>query len=83
MGKVTILVTMVSTVVMLVTFGKGMSILRGGDVGSHLYWSMGALISVMGANVMAMFHAAQSDRIIRDLRRQLDSTDGPAGEPRA
>ena len=75
MGRVTIAVMMVSTVVMLVTFGKGMSILRGGDVGSHLYWAMGSLIAVLGANVMAMFHAAQSDRIIRDLRQQLDSAD--------
>lgn len=84
MGRVTILVMMVSTVVMLVSFGKGMSILRGGDVGSHLYWAMAALIAVMGANVMAMFHAAQSDRIIRDLRRQLDSTDDRSqGEPTA
>ena len=45
MGKVTIAFTGLSTVVLLVTFGKGMSILHGGDVASHLYWSMAALLT--------------------------------------
>jgi len=61
---------LVSTVVMLITFGKGMGILRGGDVGSHIYWAGASLITVLGANMMAMFHAAQSDRIIRELRER-------------
>ena len=71
MGKVTILLMLVSTVVVLITFGKGMGILRGGDVGSHIYWAGASLVTVLGANMMAMFHAAQSDRIIRDLRERL------------
>ncbi len=70
MGKVTILLMLVSTVVMLITFGKGMGILRGGDVGSHIYWAGASLVTVLGANMMAMFHAAQSDRIIRELRER-------------
>lgn len=68
MGKVTILLTSISTVVLLITFGKGMRILQTGDVGSHLYWAMATLLSVLGANLVAMVHAAQSDRIIRQLR---------------
>ena len=71
MGKVTITLTAASTVILLVTFGKGMSILHGGDVGSHLYWAMAALISALAANLVAMVHAAQSDRIIRQLRALL------------
>jgi hypothetical protein len=71
MGKVTIALTATSTVILLVTFGKGMGILRGGDVGSHLYWAMATLLSVLAANFVAMVHAAQSDRIIRELRRRL------------
>ena len=59
---------------LLVTFGKGMSILHGGDVGSHLYWSMAALLSALTANFVAMVHAAQSDRIIRQLRALLASS---------
>jgi hypothetical protein len=81
MGKVTITLTTVSTVVLLITFGKGMSILRGGDVGSHLYWSMATLLSVLAANFVAIVHAAQSDRIIRELRRALP--DGADGAPAA
>ena len=73
MGKVTIALTVLSTVVMLISFGKGMGILRGGDVASHLYWSMAALLSVLAANFVAMVHAAQSDRIIRQLRADLEA----------
>jgi hypothetical protein len=71
MGKVTITLTAVSTVVLLITFGKGMGILRGGDVASHLYWAMATLVTVLGANFVAIVHAAQSDRIIRELRRAI------------
>jgi len=73
MGKVTIVCTAISTVAVLIAFGKGMSVLQGGDIGSHLTWAMVALVSVLGANVMAMFHAAQSDRIIRELRAHLET----------
>jgi hypothetical protein len=76
MGKVTIALTAVSTVVLLITFGKGMSILHGGDVSSHLYWSMGTLLTALTANFVAMVHAAQSDRIIRQLRAVLAGQDG-------
>ena len=71
MGKVTIGFTALSTVVLLITFGKGMSILHGGDVTSHLYWSMATLLTALTANFVAMVHAAQSDRIIRRLRVAL------------
>jgi hypothetical protein len=84
MGKVTILLTVVSSVVLLVTFGKGMGILRGGDVASHLYWAMATLITVLGANFVAIVHAAQSDRIIRDLRRAIGgAADAEPGAPTA
>lgn len=79
MGKVTIAFTALSTIVLLITFGKGMSILHGGDVASHLYWSMATLLTALVANFVAMVHAAQSDRIIRRLRALLAAHDG-AGE---
>jgi len=79
MGKVTITLTAASTVVLLVAFGKGMSILHGGDVNAHLSWSMAALLTALTANFFAMFHAAQSDRIIRQLRALL-AAQGGAGE---
>jgi hypothetical protein len=81
MSKVTISLIAFSTVVLLITFGKGMSILHGGDVASHMYWSMAALLSALTANLVAMVHAAQSDRIIRQLRAVVAahaSTGAPA-----
>lgn len=73
MGKVTIAATLISTVVLLVTFGKGMLVLRGGaDILSHLYWSVATLVLVLSANVIAMVHAARSDRLIAELRDALD-----------
>ncbi len=82
MGKVTITFTAISTVVLLVAFGKGMGVLHGGDVGGHLRWAMAALLTALAANLLSMVHAAQSDRIIRDLRRHLESG-ASGGEPRA
>ena len=79
MGKVTIGFMLVSTGIMLVTFGKGMGVLHGGDVGAHLQWALIALVTVLAANCVAMIHAAQSDRIIRELRRHIAAT--AAGEP--
>ena len=76
MAKVTITLTALSTIALLVTFGKGMSILHGGDVASHLYWSMAALISALTANFVALIHAAQSDRIIRQLRAMVVAQTG-------
>jgi hypothetical protein len=74
MGKVTISATLISTVVLLVTFGKGMLVLRGGtDIISHLYWSVATLVLVLSANVMAMVHAARSDRLIAELRDALEN----------
>ncbi|HYD50099.1 MAG TPA: hypothetical protein VEB21_17200 [Terriglobales bacterium] len=78
MGKMSILFLGVATVILLVTFGKGIGGLQRGDLSSHLTWSVAALLSVLGANVMAMIHAAQSDRIIRDLRARLEQLESPA-----
>lgn len=76
MGKMTSACLLVSTVMLLVTFGKGMGVLRGGDASSHLTWALVTLVAVLGANVFAMFHATQSDRIIRRLRAELAERDG-------
>ncbi len=71
MGKVTILCVAASTVILLITFGQGMAVLHGGEVASHLRWAMATLVSVLAANLIAMTHAAQSDRIIRSLRERV------------
>lgn len=72
MGKVTIGLLLASTGLLLAAFTKGLNLLQGGNnVMAHLYWAMAALVGVLGANFFAMFHAAQSDRIIRELRAAL------------
>ena len=74
MGKVTVAATLLSTVVLLVTFGKGMLVLRGGAaILTHLYWSVATLVIVLSANVIAMVHAARADRLIAELRAALDA----------
>jgi hypothetical protein len=79
MGKITILSLSVSTAVLLATFGQGMGVLRGGDVTTHLNWAMATLVIVLSANLMAIVHAAQSDRLIRSLRGE--AARATAGEP--
>lgn len=82
MGKVTIALLLGSTVLLLVAFSKGINLLHGGeDVMGHLYWALAALLGGLGANFFAMFHAAQSDRIIRELRAAAANPPGGAAKP--
>ncbi len=77
MGRVTIALLLASTTLLLVAFSKGINLLHGGDdVLSHLYWALAALMGALAANFFAIFHAAQSDRIIRELRVALDERAG-------
>jgi hypothetical protein len=81
MGKITIAWLLGSTVLLLVAFTKGLNVLHGStDVMSHLTWALAALLGVLGANFFAIFHAAQSDRIIRELRAALDARAGQADD---
>ena len=75
MGKVTIALLAASTALLLLAFTKGINLLHGGhDVLSHLHWAVAALLGALAANFFAMFHAAQSDRIIRELRAALKAS---------
>ncbi len=74
MGRITIIWLLISTIVLLIAFGKGVGIIHGGDVMSHLYWAVAGLFTALGANLFAMFHAAQTDRIIRELRAEIQRT---------
>lgn len=80
MGKVTIVLLAVSTALLLAAFTKGVALVQGGhDVMGHMSWAVGALVGVLAANFFAMLHAAQSDRLIRELRRALEA----AGQQRS
>jgi hypothetical protein len=80
MGKVTIACLVISTVVLLITFTQGIGILHGGNVAAHLRWAMATLLGVLAANLIAIAHATQSDRIIRSLRERIAALEGQAGE---
>lgn len=74
MGKVTIVLLSVSTAVLIMAFTKGIHLLHGShDVLSHLSWAVAALLGSVGANFFAIVHAAQSDKIIRELRAALEA----------
>ena len=82
MGKVTILLLIASTTLVVVAFTKGIALVQGGhDVMAHLRWALAALIGVLGGNFFAIFHAAQSDRIIGELRAALDEAARTAAPP--
>jgi hypothetical protein len=82
MGRVTIVLLLGSTVLLLVAFTKGLNLLHGGtDVMAHLSWALAALVGALAANFFAVFHAAQSDRIIRELRAALAARDGTSAGP--
>ena len=72
MGKVTIFLLAVSTALVIATFVNGLNGVRDGSAAlAHSYWALAALLAVLAANFFAMFHAAQSDRLIRALREAL------------
>ena len=73
MAKLTVICLLASTGIVLVAFGKGMGVLQGGEVASHLNWAVAALLSVLVANCFAAVHVLQSARIIRELRRYIES----------
>jgi hypothetical protein len=82
MGKVTIALLVTSTLLLLVAFTRGIALLRGGhDVLAHLYWAMAALVGALAANLFAIVHAVQSDRIIRELRATLHEQQARPGGP--
>lgn len=72
MGKVSIVLLLASTALVIVAFVNGLNTIHeGGSVLNHSYWALAALFAVLAANFFAMFHAAQSDRLIEALRRAL------------
>jgi len=72
MGKISILFLLISTGVVVGAFVNGLNTIHdAAGVLNHSYWALAALFAVLSANFFAMFHAAQSDRLIRSLRDAL------------
>jgi hypothetical protein len=72
MGKVTILLLLASAAVVVATFVNGLHAIHDASGAlRHSRWALAALLAVLAANFFAIFHAAQSDRLIRALRDAL------------
>jgi len=68
MTRVTIVLTLVGLALLLIAYAKGVSVIHGGDVLSHMYWATAALCAVALANFIAVAHLARAERMIQALR---------------
>ena len=68
MTRVTIGLTLASLALLFVAYGKGVSVIHGGDTMSHVYWATAALLAVALANFIAVAHLARSERMLRQFR---------------
>ena len=81
MKRVTWLLAITSTAVLLVTIAKGMNILRGqGDPLSHFRWGMATLVLLLLNNLMAIVHVTRGEKLLTTLRAQLEKYEGPSLE---
>ncbi|HUO05176.1 MAG TPA: hypothetical protein VMU16_08265 [Candidatus Binataceae bacterium] len=80
MTRVTIALTIGGLLILFVAYAKGVSVIHGGDVVSHMYWATAALTLVALANFIAVAHLARSERMIRELRALCEKNGIDYGE---
>jgi hypothetical protein len=80
MTRVTIALTLLGLALMFVAYAKGVRVIHGGDVVSHMYWATGALFAVALANFIAIAHLARAERMIQQLRALCDKNGIAYGE---
>lgn len=68
MTRVTIALMLAGLAALAVGYSKGVGIIHGGDVLSHMYWSTGAIFGVLLGDVIAIAHLSRAERMIRELR---------------
>lgn len=68
MTRVTIALTLAGLVLLFIAYAKGVGVIHGGSVVSHMYWATGALLAVALANFIAIAHLARAERMLRQLR---------------
>jgi hypothetical protein len=69
MTRVTIALTLAGLIVLFVAYAKGVGVIHGGNVLSHMYWATGALTLVALANFIAVAHLARAERMIQNYAR--------------
>ncbi len=61
MTRVTIALTLIGLGILFMAYGKGVRVIHGGDVLSHMYWATAALCMVGLANFIAIAHLARAE----------------------
>ena len=80
MTRVTIALTLIGLGILFVAYGKGVRVIHGGDVLSHMYWATAALCMVALANFIAIAHLARAERMIQQLRALCEKNGIAYGE---
>jgi hypothetical protein len=80
MTRVTIALTLAGLVLLFVAYAKGVGVIHGGDVVSHMYWATAALLAVALANFIAIAHLARAERMIQRLRALCEKNGIAYGE---
>jgi hypothetical protein len=80
MTRVTIGLTLAGLIALFIAYAKGVSVIHGGDVLSHMYWATGALTLVALANFIAVAHLARAERMIQQLRALCEKNGIEYGE---
>ena len=80
MTRVTIALTIGGLLILFVAYAKGVSVIHGGDVVSHMYWATAALFFVALANFIAIAHLARAERMIQELRALCEKNGIAYGE---
>jgi hypothetical protein len=68
MTRVTIALTLAGLAVLFVAYAKGVGVIHGGSVLTHMYWATAAMLLVTLANFIAIAHLARAERMIQQLR---------------
>jgi hypothetical protein len=80
MTRVTIGLTLLGLAILFVAYAKGVRVIHGGDVLSHMYWATAALFFVALANFIAIAHLARAERMIQRLRALCEKNGIAYGE---
>lgn len=80
MTRVTIALTLAGLTVLFIAYAKGVGVIHGGSVVTHMYWATGAMSLVALANFIAVAHLARSERMIRELRALCEKNGIDYGE---
>jgi hypothetical protein len=80
MTRVTIALTLAGLVLLFIAYAKGVGVIHGGAVVSHMYWATAALVAVALANFIAIAHLARAERMIQQLRALCEKNGIAYGE---